>query len=204
MPMTQQMMSTIILSNGAMILTGNESKTTYINDEEVKKIIDYCDRNRLTYRYVLGDGTGYLNKHDEDKENLFYRLYRMIPDIKKYEGEKVIHLLIYADFDGQHEISEIIQESEICYLGLACEVSPKGYTKGSATLKVMEGYGLKREETCAFGDGGNDIEMIKAAGLGVAMGNGRQELKNEADYIAHDISDDGLYRTMKHFGFVKG
>ena len=49
-----------------------------------------------------------------------------------------------------------------------------------------------------------DIEMIKAAGLGVAMGNGRQELKDEADYIAHDISDDGLYRTMKHFGFVKG
>jgi len=200
----KQMMNTIILSNGAMIITGNESKTTYINDEEVKKIIDYCDRNKLTYRYVLGNGTGYLNKHDEDKENLFYRLYRMIPDIKKYEGEKIIHLLIYADFDGQHEISEIIQESEICYLGLACEVSPKGYTKGSATLMVMEGYGLKREETCAFGDGGNDIEMIKAAGLGVAMGNGRQELKNEADYIAHDISDDGLYRTMKHFGFVKG
>ncbi|MBR2788727.1 MAG: HAD-IIB family hydrolase, partial [Erysipelotrichaceae bacterium] len=68
----KQMMNTIILSNGAMIITGNESKTTYINDEEVKKIIDYCDRNRLTYRYVLGNGTGYLNKHDEDKENPFY------------------------------------------------------------------------------------------------------------------------------------
>ena len=71
-------------------------------------------------------------------------------------------------------------------------------------LKVMEEYGLEQKDLCAFGDGGNDIEMLKSAALGIAMGNGRQELKDVADYVAHDISDDGLYKALKHFGFLKG
>ncbi|MBO7676711.1 MAG: HAD family phosphatase, partial [Erysipelotrichaceae bacterium] len=194
----------IILSNGAHIIKDKQTKITCIDEKTVKDVIDYCDRNDLTYRYVLENGTGYLNRHDEDKENLFYRLYKMIPEIKTYENEKIIHILLYSDVRQQHEIAEIITEGDICYLGLACEVSPKGYTKGSAMLKVMKEYGLEQKDLCAFGDGGNDIEMLKSAALGIAMGNGRQELKDVADYVAHDISDDGLYKALKHFGFLKG
>ena len=198
------MMDSIILSNGAYIIRGEEAEVIYIDDKVAKDVIDYCDKNSLTYRYVLGSGTGYLNRHDEDKEKLFYKLYSMIPDVKKYEDERIINLLIYGDISQQHEVASLCSDAEICFLGLACEISPKGCTKGSALIRIMKEYGLERKDTCSFGDGGNDIEMIKAAGLGIAMGNGGQELKDASDYIAHDISDDGLYRAMKHFGFVKG
>ena len=198
------MMDSIILSNGAYIIRGEEAEVIYIDDKVAKDVIDYCDKNSLTYRYVLGSGTGYLNRHDEDKEKLFYKLYSMIPDVKKYEDERIINLLIYGDISQQHEVASLCSDAEICFLGLACEISPKGCTKGSALIRIMKEYGLERKDTCSFGDGGNDIEMIKAAGLGIAMGNGGQELKDASDYIAHDISDDGLYRAMKHFSFVKG
>ena len=68
---------------------------------------------------------------------------------------------------------------------------------------LCEKHHSTAKDTCAFGDGGNDIEMLKAAGLGIAMGNGGQELKDAADYVAHDISNDGLYKALKHFGFVE-
>ena len=200
----KRMMNVIILNNGAHIIKHSEVEVTCIDEMTAKDVIDYCDQNDLTYRYVLKNGTGYLNRHDEDKEKLFYRLYKMIPDIKEYEGEEVIHILLYGDASRQHEVAKICKKAEICYLGLACEVSPLGCTKGSAMLKVMEEYGLVRDDLCAFGDGGNDIEMIRNAKLGIAMGNGRQELKDAADYVAHDISDDGLYKALKHFNLLKG
>lgn len=51
----------------------------------------------------------------------------------------------------------------------------------------------------AFGDGGNDIPMIQRAGIGIAMGNGNQGLKNVADYVTASVDDDGVYRALKHF-----
>jgi len=175
-----------------------------LDDDLVKNVINYFDNNDITYRYVLDNGVGYLNRHDEDKEMLFYRLYNMIPEVKKYEGERIIHLLYYSD-DVQHrEIVKLATNAENCYMGLASEISPKDRSKGTGMYDVMNDYGFKKDEVCAFGDGGNDIEMLKMAGLGIAMGNGRQECKDAADYIADDISKDGLYKAIKHFGFLKG
>lgn len=200
----KNMMNAIILCNGAHIIKDNETKVYYLDDDLVKNVIDYFDNNNITYRYVLDNGVGYLNRHDEDKEKLFYRLYNMIPEVKKYEGERIIHLLYYSD-DVQHrEIVKLATNAENCYMGLASEISPKSRSKGTGMYDVMNDYGFKKDEVCAFGDGGNDIEMLKMAGLGIAMGNGRQECKDAADYIADDISKDGLYKAIKHFGFLKG
>ena len=51
----------------------------------------------------------------------------------------------------------------------------------------------------AFGDGENDIPMIKAAGIGVAMENGMPEVKAIADYITSDVKEDGIVAALKHF-----
>ena len=55
----------------------------------------------------------------------------------------------------------------------------------------------------AFGDGENDIDMIRYAGIGVAMGNGIKNLKSAADYITTDIDDDGIENALKHFGLIE-
>ena len=46
---------------------------------------------------------------------------------------------------------------------------------------IIARHGIKPEETMAFGDGGNDISIIKKAGIGIAMGNATEPLKNAAD-----------------------
>ncbi len=51
----------------------------------------------------------------------------------------------------------------------------------------------------AFGDGGNDIPIIKRAGIGIAMGNANQDLKEIADYITSSVDDNGIYNALKHF-----
>ena len=54
----------------------------------------------------------------------------------------------------------------------------------------------------AFGDGENDMEMLKFVQTGIAMGNGDKEVKEIADYVTDDIDDGGIYSALKHFGII--
>ena len=54
----------------------------------------------------------------------------------------------------------------------------------------------------AFGDGGNDISMLEYAGIGIAMGNGRNEVKAAADYVTDTCENSGVYYALEHFGVL--
>ena len=54
----------------------------------------------------------------------------------------------------------------------------------------------------SFGDGGNDISMLRHAAIGVAMGNAKEEVKQVADYVTASIDDDGIAKALKHFGII--
>lgn len=58
-------------------------------------------------------------------------------------------------------------------------------------------WGMDMEETMAFGDGFNDVEMIKRAGIGVAMGNGEANCKEVADRVCDRIEQDGIAKLLK-------
>ena len=54
----------------------------------------------------------------------------------------------------------------------------------------------------AFGDGENDLEMLKAVKVGVAMGNGEEHVKQIADYVTTDINKDGIYNASMHYKLI--
>ena len=62
--------------------------------------------------------------------------------------------------------------------------------------------GIKLEETMSFGDGGNDISMLRHAAIGVAMGQAKEDVKAAADYVTAPIDEDGISKAMKHFGII--
>ena len=68
--------------------------------------------------------------------------------------------------------------------------------------RYLEYAGIAQEDTCAFGDGPNDREMLEFAGIGVAMGNAGEELKGCADFVAAPIDQDGLYRAFETLGVL--
>jgi hydroxymethylpyrimidine pyrophosphatase-like HAD family hydrolase len=76
------------------------------------------------------------------------------------------------------------------YRDWMCEIAPAGVTKWSGVLSLAERFGIAPESICAVGDDVNDLPMVRAAGLGLAMGNGRPELQAVADQVVglHDGS----------------
>lgn len=72
------------------------------------------------------------------------------------------------------------------------EINALGATKGDAILRLARYLGLKPEETMGFGDGGNDLTMMKKAGVGVAMGNAEEEIKEASNYVTASNDEDGV------------
>lgn len=83
------------------------------------------------------------------------------------------------------------------------EFTNKEVDKGLGLKKLGEYLGIKKEEIIACGDAGNDLSMIKYAGLGVAMGNATQEVKEAADFITTSNDEDGVANVIEKFIMIK-
>ncbi len=79
------------------------------------------------------------------------------------------------------------------------EVVNKNVSKARALELLMRKYGVERKDLIAVGDSYNDIDMIEYAGIGVAMGNAPDELKEVADYIAPPVSEKGVEYVLRKF-----
>lgn len=79
------------------------------------------------------------------------------------------------------------------------EFTEKGVTKGTSLSHLIQKYGIKQEEVMAIGDSYNDQEMIKFAGLGVAMGNAPDDIKELADHVTDTNMNDGVAKVVEEF-----
>ena len=67
---------------------------------------------------------------------------------------------------------------------------------------LLARYGIAPEEAMAFGDSENDASMLRAVGLGVAMGNATPAAREAARYVTDDAENDGIYHALKHFDII--
>lgn len=81
-------------------------------------------------------------------------------------------------------------------------VLQENVSKSLAIVKTLDSFGIGRSEAIAFGDGENDIDMLELVGLGIAMGNGNEKLKNVADFVTKPSSEDGIDYALKKYGII--
>lgn len=79
------------------------------------------------------------------------------------------------------------------------QLAHKQVDKASALAFVAKRYGVPRENVMAIGDAQNDLGMVRWAGLGVAMANGWDQLKQAADVVAPANDDDGVAHVLKQY-----
>jgi HAD superfamily hydrolase (TIGR01484 family) len=82
---------------------------------------------------------------------------------------------------------------------LNVEINPKGITKAVGLQQICEAYQISMSEVIACGDSLNDVEMIKSAGLGIAMGNAQQAVKEIADAITLTNDEDGVAVVIEKY-----
>lgn len=134
--------------------------------------------------------------------------FRVIADVRKDLTEEPVKCLI-IDYDRQTDllkiqdwITENMTEEVDCFFSCDqyLEVVPKGMNKGEAVKMLCADLGVEIENAVAAGDAANDLSMIEAAGIGVAMANGTDQVKAAADYVTtHDNNHDGIAEVVERF-----
>jgi hypothetical protein len=94
------------------------------------------------------------------------------------------------EFEGIYHVEEV------------AEIGLKGYSKATGIQKVCEILNIPLENTYAFGDSANDLEMLSFVAHGIAMGNGTPEAKERAEYVTAHLKEDGIQKGLKHYGLI--
>lgn len=211
----------IIASNGTYIRERGKEEVLYKNpltSEEINIIYDVLEKNKVDFYYVNTFDTA-MSKREFPKDHAyvmanekfkFEKKINLIVDedikkhIKEHEGD-VLKVIVIEKEDHEKlknlkkelrdlDMFEVVSSGED-----NVEIMKKGSSKAAAVKELSKRLGIKREEIICIGDNENDISMIKYAGLGIAVENGIDMLKDEADYITDTNLNSGVAKAINKF-----
>lgn len=211
----------VIATAGANIrVEGKTLSTHFIQKDKLEFIHQYLEKNQTPYAVQTqtqmvvepwcAEKIAAYNKKagmSEEKAKSLFGGVKIVNDISKLDNaEKIAY---YCAPKSAKEVAQDIGDYfnvNIFSFGNAPdtngEISINGVNKASGMREILEYFCGRREDTFAFGDADNDIEMLEFANVGVAMGNATQTLKQSADYITDDVEAGGLYNAFKKFGLI--
>lgn len=200
------LMDGIISAGGAKIeYQGKLIHIETMDQTDQTRLIELLRDYKLAYRYCgVEEQVNYLNSDDEYAVSRFSTLYEWVPSIVPYTPQPLTHVLFYC-FDDQlaSHIINSLPNTQSIILTHAYELTAKGVTKAYGMHKVCQLLNISVKDTVAFGDSGNDIELLRQSSLGIAMGNGSLSVQRCADYVTDDIDNDGILKACQHFNWFQ-
>ncbi len=123
-------------------------------------------------------------------------------DIARLENHSVLQFLVYRPLSEAGCLKALPNVEATSAGGNILDVIPKGGGKDAGIAATAAYYGFQKENIMVFGDGVNDVRMLRWAGIGVALGNGAPEAKAAADYVTAPIWEDGVKSALQHFSVI--
>ena len=197
-----------VTTNGALCFVGSEIVAcNAIPQEEARRVVD----DAVAKRYgliVIGERDIAVWDPKGDVDDIFRRQLAVqnlnqAKPVEEVLSQRVLQLTAFFDSDYERLMMTRIPG---CISGrwhpAFTDITARGADKGEGLLLMAAREGIDPKYTMAFGDGGNDTSMIRAAGIGVAMGNAIEGLKKEADYVTTSVDDDGILNALRAFAII--
>ena len=200
----------IITYQGALIKNLIDGEVLYerpVPEDAALEVVAFAEEKGLHIQAYEDDRL--IALEDNDKAKAYSKLtnvpYEVQPDFRGIAKRGTAKLLM---IDEPATLDALIPELHERLGGRAHVTKSKPHylevvhpeaTKGHALLHLAAHYGIPREETIAVGDSWNDHEMIESAGLGVAMANAVESLKNVADYVTASNNEEGVRKVVEKF-----
>ena len=201
----------ILAYNGGEIIDWKTGELMYKNllDHDVLPYLYQCAKDN-NFAIVTYDGEYVLTEYPDD-EYVHKEAILNVMKIKKVDNflEAVKHpiakCLIVGEPTRLAELEKEMYEHLKDRMGVFrsepyfLELVPKGIDKAQSLAVLLKELGMTKDEMIAIGDGFNDLSMIKYAGMGVAMGNAQQVVKDNADFITLTNEEDGAAYAIEKF-----
>ena len=185
----------------------NIDKVAYKEINFKSKLIEWCQKNKVLLDFKL------IEQKKEGKNSPVFK-YQVI---NKMNIRKVEHLLEALEphptkllmtgdpsdmLKAEQELLDVVGDKMDVFRSAPffLELVPKGIDKAQSLRRLLAKINLTPADMIAFGDGYNDLSMLKLAGMGVAMANAAPEVRADADYITLSNEEDGVAAALEHFG----
>lgn len=197
-----------ITNNGACSFIGDTViNSNPITPDDVNTIYNYAIEHNHPMIIMGKDDFAIINNYDI-VYTIFYGELRIRVDRNIKPAEEVMKNEIYQMTMFLDPEEEKLLAAKTRHINSArwcpdfTDITDKSADKGTGLEKMAEYLGFQIDETMSFGDGGNDIPIIKRAGIGVVMGNATDEVKQFADYVTDSVDEDGVAIALKYFGVI--
>ena len=129
-----------------------------------------------------------------------------VASIEEARGKDILQIMGYFTAEEEKEtdiFGKVLTHCEpMRWYPLFADIIARGNSKSTGIDKVLAYFDIDLKDTMAFGDGGNDIPMLKHVATGIAMGNAEPHVKAVADYVTTSVDEDGIANALKHFGLI--
>ena len=194
-----------VLNNGQCVLDKNfnEVFVEKMSDELVNKVIEITNREGLVCLLERVNDWFIVQEASESTRITHEFFHYPLPPQLEYDSSMdIVMFIVYApkgyDYKPYKNLKELqVDEGNSEY----ADIVKTGYHKYKGIKKILEYFNLNK--SVCFGDGSNDVQMIKEASIGVAMGNACQKALEASDFITLSCDQDGITYACDKLGFLK-
>lgn len=196
----------LITSNGQAIYENNKLVyKNYLHPDDVKAIIKKA--NELNFSLALiNEKRSIITKLNDIVIESCQTINHDLPEVSPVSedfNEPVDHLICYETQDKIKYFAPLLKHTVITHWTTnVFDFVPNNGVKAHGIMKVLEHLAIDSEQAVAFGDGQNDIDMLKYVGFGIAMGNASLEVQEAADYVCETIEYEGVAKTLKKLKLI--
>ncbi len=195
-----------VAENGGLVFEkGNIIYCDEMKKEDVKNTLKIIEKEKLFTPLVCGANSAYMLEKDKDvyEETAVY--YERMKLVKEFNDEilqdSIIKIAIFVrggEAAGKLSFFDCLDDHLTSVLSgdRWIDVSNKSVNKGVAVTAIRERYGIKRQQSMAFGDYLNDVSLIESCEESYCMQNGHPELKKIAKHIADSNDDNGVMKVL--------
>ena len=181
-----------------------EFRRQHIDPAGVRIVVDQVRAGLYEALFMTEDRSFISGRSQRVRDNEAHvKLEYELGTLEEALSSTVMQMCAFVGPEDEHVVSDAnpyIHTARWC--DDFCDVMPVGGGKPEGVRAMCERCGITLDEAVAFGDGGNDISMLQAAGVGVAMGNAGDAVKAAADYVTTDVDDDGIWNACEHLGLL--
>ena len=197
--------------NGGRIVdaaTGNTLFETAMDLQQTKAVLRFLETLPVTpilddgKQFYVTDAGGYKVDYECRNNNMVCSEVGNLADFLTFAPIKILMSVQPEELpDIQQKIRDFLPKelSVVQTAPFYLEVIPKRINKGQGIRDICDALGLHTDEVISFGDAANDIPMLQTAGVGVAMGNASQAVKEAANFVTLTNNEDGIAFALEQF-----
>lgn len=203
----KQLIKGYITANGAYCYADNNIISCFhIPTEDVESVIEQSDKLNAAC-IIMGEHDLAIHNPNPTAIATFHDMLNIsdIPQLPlpRIMNQRILQLTPFITPEQEQHMLPLLKNVETSrWCSQFADITAKGVNKAKGLKEIAAHFGYQLNHTMAFGDGGNDLSIIKAAGIGIAMGNAGPELKQAADHTTTTVDDNGIANALRHFNII--